>query len=289
MGCKQSFPLSQKGAHERDCAFLQLKCPFHGQCVFNGSLADVVPHLAAEHAVTPVPVQPAGTLFYRAKNFYRRNIWTLIYSWDRPSNLFRFIVKHVHATQVGRTDNCNLLIAHIQYIGPESMASRYAYQICLFDAERRATGQKFEGLVTSTLKPIESQCAKTADVSKSEVFVTTFAAARNYTDQWANLNFIIRMKKLVEDEETKKDTEGMAQSSSSTVANTESINILLPSTSSGSTSNSNPSALLEVQDAEMQFETETNRDEEPSGNNSQARQSSIADAINIPIVTSSTS
>ena len=130
MGCKQSFPLSQKGAHERDCAFLQLKCPFHGQCVFNGSLADVVPHLAAEHAVTPVPVQPAGTLFYRAKNFYRRNIWTLIYSWDRPSNLFRFIVKHVHATQVGRTDNCNLLIAHIQYIGPESMASRYDYQIC---------------------------------------------------------------------------------------------------------------------------------------------------------------
>ena len=127
MGCKQSFPLSQKGAHERDCAFLQLKCPFHGQCVFNGSLADVVPHLAAEHAVTPVPVQPAGTLFYRAKNFYRRNIWTLIYSWDRPSNLFRFIVKHVHATQVGRTDNCNLLIAHIQYIGPESMASRYDY------------------------------------------------------------------------------------------------------------------------------------------------------------------
>ena len=128
MGCKQSFPLSQKGAHERDCAFLQLKCPFHGQCVFNGSLADVVPHLAAEHAVTPVPVQPAGTLFYRAKNFYRRNIWTLIYSWDRPSNLFRFIVKHVHATQVGRTDNCNLLIAHIQYIGPESMASRYDYR-----------------------------------------------------------------------------------------------------------------------------------------------------------------
>ena len=129
MGCKQSFPLSQKAAHERDCAFLQLKCPFHGQCVFNGSLADVVPHLAAEHAVTPVPVQPAGTLFYRAKNFYRRNIWTLIYSWDKPSNLFRFIVKHVHATQVGRTDNCNLLIAHIQYIGPESMASRYVFDI----------------------------------------------------------------------------------------------------------------------------------------------------------------
>jgi hypothetical protein len=67
MGCKEAFPLAKKAAHERDCPFLQLKCPFHGQCVFNGSLADVVPHLAAEHSVTPVPVQPAGTLFYRAK------------------------------------------------------------------------------------------------------------------------------------------------------------------------------------------------------------------------------
>lgn len=125
MGCKEAFPLSKKAEHERDCEYLQLKCPFHGQCAFNGSLADVVPHLAAEHAVTPVPVQPAGTLFYRAKNFFRRNVWTLIYSWDKPSNLFRFIIKHVHALQVGRQDNCNLLIAHIQYIGPESMASRY--------------------------------------------------------------------------------------------------------------------------------------------------------------------
>jgi hypothetical protein len=65
MGCKEAFPLSKKISHERDCAFLQLKCPFHGQCAFNGSLADVVPHLASDHQVTPVPVQPAGTLFYR--------------------------------------------------------------------------------------------------------------------------------------------------------------------------------------------------------------------------------
>ena len=35
-----------------------------------------------------VPVQPNGTLFYRAKNFYRRNIWTLIYNWD--GNMFRY-------------------------------------------------------------------------------------------------------------------------------------------------------------------------------------------------------
>jgi len=47
---------------------------------------------------------------------------------------------------------------------------------------------KFEGVVSSTLKPLESQ------VSKDEVFVTTFYTARDYTDQFANLNFIINMK-----------------------------------------------------------------------------------------------
>ncbi len=193
MGCKEAFPLSKKSAHERDCAFLQLKCPFHGQCAFNGALADVVPHLASEHAVTPVPVQPAGTLFYRAKNFYRRNLWALIFAWD-GGNLFRLMVKHVHASAVGRCENCNLLVAHIQYIGPDSMASRYAYAVSLFHAETRRTGNEFQGLVTSTMKPLESQCGK--DNANGNVFVTTFHQAKTYTDQWANLNFIIRMKKL---------------------------------------------------------------------------------------------
>ena len=170
---------------------------------------------------------------------------------------------------------------------------RYAYQICLFDAERRATGQKFEGLVTSTLKPIESQCAKTPDISKSEVFVTTFAAARNYTDQWANLNFIIRMKKLVDEEEGKeKDTEiGQAanNSSSSPIAGSSSQtnNIQLPSTPSGSSSDSNQSSSGEIQVAEMQFEEASTQNEGSTVN--ELRQSSITDAINIPIVTSSTS
>ncbi|CAB4061086.1 SIAH1 [Lepeophtheirus salmonis] len=67
---------------------------------------------------------------------------------------------HIHADIVGRSENCNLLIAHIQYIGPESMAARYAYGISLFDANNRRTGHKFEGLVSSTLKALESQCAK---------------------------------------------------------------------------------------------------------------------------------
>ena len=163
------------------------------------------------------------------------------------------------------------------------MCFRYAYQICLFDTERRATGQKFEGLVTSTLKPIESQCAKTADVAKSEVFVTTFAAARNYTDQWANLNFIIRMKKLVDDDETKKDSEetaGVSMSGHPSSSASESVS---------GTSSSNPSASVEMNDAEMQFEDAPAHNEQPSVNESPLRQSSLTDAINIPIVTSSTS
>jgi len=188
MGCKEAYTLAQKEEHERNCAFLQLKCPFHGQCSFGGSLSAVVPHLKAEHSVTPVPVQPSGTLFYRAKHFFKRNLWNFIFKWD--DNLFRFMVKHVHSSTVGRAENCNLLIAHIQYIGPDSMASQYAYTISLFDADRRKQGPKFQGVVSSTLKPLESQ------VSKEEVFVTTFYTARDHTDQFANLNFIINMKCL---------------------------------------------------------------------------------------------
>ena len=183
------------------------------------------------------------------------------------------------------------------------LSSRYAYQISLFDTEHRQNGPKFEGLVTSTLKPIESQCAKTSDVSKSEVFVTTFAAARNYTDQWANLNFIIRMKKLVDEEENKKDVETVAGTTSTDNTESTSIssrvinasgeaNIPLPSNSSGSNSltsgsasNSHQGTSNEANDAEMEFEDH----DQPSitvANESQTRQSSSATAVNIPIVTS---
>jgi len=188
MGCKEAYTLAQKEEHERNCPYLQLKCPFHGQCSFGGALSAVVPHLKSDHSVTPVPVQPSGTLFYRAKHFFKRNLWNFIFKWD--DNLFRFMVKHVHSSTVGRQENCNLLIAHIQYIGPDSMASQYAYTISLFDADRRKQGPKFQGIVSSTLKPLESQ------VSKDEVFVTTFYTARDHTDQFANLNFIINMKCL---------------------------------------------------------------------------------------------
>lgn len=208
MGCKISAPLSKKAEHERNCDFLQLKCPFHGQCSFSGSLNMVVPHLKGEHQVTPVPVQPNGTLFYRAKQFAKRNLWAFIYNWD--GNMFRFLVKHLHASSVGRTDNCNLVIAHVQYIGPDSMAAQYAYQISLFDAERRQNGPKFEGVVSSTMKPLESQ------VSKDEVFVATTYTAREFTDQFGQLNFIITMRSLKEREYRKRDSSGRRHRTSRT-------------------------------------------------------------------------
>ena len=40
------------------------------------------------------------------------------------------------------------------------MASEYTYRITLFDAERRKNRPKFEGAVSSTLKPLESQVSK---------------------------------------------------------------------------------------------------------------------------------
>ena len=103
-------------------------------------------------------------------------------------------MKHVHSSAIGRQENCNMLIAHVQYVGAETMASQYAYTISLFDTGSRATGHKFQGLVTSTLRPLESQCTKDADI-----FVTTFHQARTYTDEWGNLNFIIGMKKLTDE------------------------------------------------------------------------------------------
>ena len=53
----------------------------------------------------------------------------LILKKGGAGNLFRFIVRHVHSSTVGRTENCNLLVAHVQYIGPDSMASKYAYRV----------------------------------------------------------------------------------------------------------------------------------------------------------------
>ena len=67
------------------------------------------------------------------------------------------------------------------------------HQISLFDADARRTNCEFSGVVTSTMKPLESQCS---GKDGGGVFVSTFHQARNHTDQWANLNFIVHMKKM---------------------------------------------------------------------------------------------
>ena len=135
-----------------------------------------------------------------------------------------------------------MLIAHVQYVGAETMASQYAYAISLFDTESRATGHKFQGLVTSTLRPLESQCTKDADI-----FVTTFHQARSYTDGWGNLNFIIDMKKLSEDQPSgsgsavsnKSTTSGSVPAQASTSASTAADTSSLSSSSSRATNNNN--------------------------------------------------
>ena len=138
-----------------------------------------------------------------------------------------------------------MLIAHVQYVGAETMASQYAYAISLFDTESRATGHKFQGLVTSTLRPLESQCTKDADI-----FVTTFHQARSYTDGWGNLNFIIDMKKLSEDQPsgsgsavTNKSTTstsgGLVPAQASTSSSVSADTSSLSSSSSRATNNNN--------------------------------------------------
>ena len=92
----------------------------------------------------------------------------------------------------------------------EATCIRVSLQVSFFHTETRRTSHEFQGLVTSTLKPLESQC------SKDDVFVNTFHQTRNYTDQWGNLNFIIRMKKLDTEEEEAAPMEAEPTPSTST-------------------------------------------------------------------------
>jgi hypothetical protein len=63
--------------------------------------------------------------------------------------------------------------------------------------------------LSSTVKPLESLCAK------DDVFVTTFYTARNYTDQFANLNFIINMK-TIEDKDISESSQTVSASTPAT-------------------------------------------------------------------------
>ena len=90
------------------------------------------------------------------------------------------------------------------------------------------------------------------------------------------------MKKLVDDDEAKKESEDAAGVSMSGNNPSTSENV------SGASS-SNQNASVEMNDADMQFDEDPAHIEQPSVNESPLRQSSLTDAINIPIVTSSTS
>ena len=113
------------------------------------------------------------------------------------------------------------------------------------------------------------------------------------------------MKKLIDEEETKKDAEEITEGSTSTNNSTLSpipasslessgaTNIQLPSnpsgsssTTPGSSSNLNPNPTVELNDTDMQFEQATTHGEQSSVNESILRQSTSTEAINIPIVTS---
>jgi hypothetical protein len=59
--------LSKRAAHEHECPYTPIKCPFSDKCGFNGASVDAVAHLSAAHKVFPIPIQPSGSFFYKAK------------------------------------------------------------------------------------------------------------------------------------------------------------------------------------------------------------------------------
>merc|ERR1739844_510837 len=116
-----------------------------------------------------------------------------------------------------------MLIAHVQYVGAETMSFHFFFFFFFFFTGSRATGHKFQGLVTSTLRPLESQCTKDADI-----FVTTFHQSRSYTDEWGNLNFIIGMKKLTDEEPKSAVTKADETRNINNTTTTDNNNIAAP-------------------------------------------------------------
>ena len=132
--------------------------------------------------------------FCRAKQFMKRNIWVLIFKWN--GHMFRFIAKTVFPQNIGKDRNDgNYLIAHVQYIGLSSMAAKYAYTISMFQAKSRNTSGKFESVVTSTQRDLETQRTEI----DADIFIETQRKARGFCDNKGDLCFIIHMKSLTED------------------------------------------------------------------------------------------
>ena len=119
--------------------------------------------------------------FYKCKGFSRRQtgpslegerslpqvwrqIWVFLFKWD--GYMFRFIVKKVNSKQIGRGDNDSkkqdFIISHVQFVGVESLATKYAYTLNIFEAKSRKRSQEFQGIVTTTQTTIE-ECIKSTN------------------------------------------------------------------------------------------------------------------------------
>ena len=174
--------------------------------------------------------------FYKCKGFSRRQtgpslegerslpqvwrqIWVFLFKWD--GYMFRFIVKKVNSKQIGRGDNDSkikdFIISHIQFVGVESLAGKYAYIITVFEAKSRKRSHEFQGIVTSTLNSTieecvknSSNCGKTYNTYACDYtwriinclftlfsgLVLPYLKAKDFVDENGNLGFIINMKKL---------------------------------------------------------------------------------------------
>ena len=80
--------------------------------------------------------------------------------------MFRFIVKIVNSKQIGRSEDPKkkkaFVISHVQFVGVESLATKYAYTLNIFEAKSRKRSQEFQGIVTTTQTTIE-ECIKSTN------------------------------------------------------------------------------------------------------------------------------
>lgn len=192
LGCKDTNKFPEKEEHEKNCKYVQINCPFHMKCKYFGSLFEIEKHLKMVHNVNPIPVQPSGIFFYRCQNFFRRNIFNMIFKWD--GYLFRFLANIVHAEKIGkRKSEGAQILAHIQYIGAVSkLAAKYAYTLELFEPKSKKKGMKYESVVTN-FSNLEDHL--------EDVFIESVKNCKKYIeDDRGSLGFMIYMKRLSEEE-----------------------------------------------------------------------------------------
>ena len=91
--------------------------------------------------------------------------------------MFRFIVKIVNSKQIGRSDGDSkkkkkaFVISHVQFVGVESLAGKYAYIITIFEAKSRKRSHELQGIVTSTLNSTIEECVKNSSNCGKKCFI----------------------------------------------------------------------------------------------------------------------